>query len=182
VKKKILSSEKYKIQVTELCQKWRCNFKPVNMDSINNLTIGDRVWTIRGYNQHGQYDGPIIDIPPNLGGTVSDIENPYSTMCIQLFVIKWDNNQISRHYSKELFSIGPFQNLDEFDASFRNGVNGKLVLGPLGGFREFSINIFFNKKEFLFHLYKEDGYAWHIISDILKKYLISYNIEELPSK
>lgn len=154
----------------------------VNMNTINNLTIGVRVWTIRGYNQHGQYYGSKIDIPQNLGGTVSAIEHPYSTMGTKLFVIKWDNNQISKHYSTELFSIGPFQNLDEFEASFRNGINGKLVLGPLGGFREFSINIIFNKREFLFHLYKEDGYAWHIISELLKKYLISYNIEELSSK
>lgn len=150
------------------------------MNVINNLNRGDRVWTISGYNKHGQSDGPKIDIPPNMGGYVDYIEYPYSTMNIRLFVIEWDNKMISKHYSTELFSIGQFQNLDEFTTSLKSGVNGKLILGPGGGFRDFSINILFNKDVFLFHIYKEDGYAWHIISKLLKQYSIIHNIEKLP--
>lgn len=145
------------------------------MEKINELITGNRVWTIRGYDQHGQTPGSKVDVPPNIGGTVICVEQ---RICY-LYVVKWDTGQITKHYSNELFSIGLFQNINDLEVALRSGKNGKLTLGPAGGFRGFILTIHYNGNEYLFELYKGETLGWMILSASFKKQEIVFETEIL---
>ena len=105
------------------------------------LDVGSRVWTTRGYRDHGPSDGPKIDIAPNMGGTITGTECPYSTMDSLLYTADWDNGQTSKHYSKGLFCIGHFQSRSEFEAAINLAGTVELTLGPQCGFRHAKITL-----------------------------------------
>lgn len=61
------------------------------------------------------------------------IDNP-------LYRVKWDTGQESVHYSNTLFCIGRSQTLDDFTQSILVAAErAKIVRGPNGGLREFTI-------------------------------------------
>ena len=99
------------------------------------LTVGSRVWTDQGYQNHGPIEGPKSDIAPGQGGTITAVEKPYLTMDHLLYAVQWDNGQVSKHYGKELFCIGPFQNRREFEKAIKPAGTVELTVGPAGGFR-----------------------------------------------
>lgn len=144
--------------------------------------IGSRIWTIEELKQHGPFDGPKTDVPANIGGTVVGTERPYYTMDNLLYIVKWDSGQQTKHYLSELFVIGPFQTLDEFDESLKYGKNAKLVVGPQGGFREFSMSLNYSTMARSIKLYKEQRGIWLWLEQALKKHGIEVEIERLPSK
>lgn len=99
------------------------------------LAVGNRVWSEYGYPQHGPADGPKVDIAANMGGTVVSTEHPYN-MDFLLYAIHWDNGQVSKHYSKDLFCIGHFRSRSDFEKAIKPIGPVAVVLGPKGGFRE----------------------------------------------
>lgn len=99
------------------------------------LIVGNRVWTVAGYHDHGPIEGPKVDIAPNQGGTIAATQKPYSTMDHLLYKVLWDNGQLSKHYDKELFCIGRFQNRAEFEQAIKLVGAVELTIGPSGGFR-----------------------------------------------
>ena len=99
------------------------------------LAAGNRVWTDHGFQDHGPSEGPRVDIAANQGGIVTHTEKPYHTMDQLLYVVRWDNGEVSKHYDKELFCIGHFQNRGDFEAAIRPTGEVSLTVGPAGGFR-----------------------------------------------
>ncbi len=96
------------------------------------LTPNNRVWTTRGYQEHGPMGGPKVDIAPEMGGVITASVNlPYSD--VRLYSVLWDNGQSSRHYAKELFGIGRFASIAEFEAAIEVE-HVRLPVGPRGGF------------------------------------------------
>lgn len=110
------------------------------------LIVGNRVWTEEGYANHGPIDGPKLNIAPSQGGTISAIEKPYYTMDHLLYSVLWDNGQRSKHYDKELFCIGRFQNRKEFEHAINSIGRAELSVGPAGGFRYVSLDLEFDGK------------------------------------
>ena len=74
-------------------------------------TVGNRVWTERGYFDHGPVEGPKVSITARTGGVIIGTEKPYYAMDQLLYTVRWDNGQISKHYYNELFCIGRFRDL-----------------------------------------------------------------------
>jgi len=99
------------------------------------LIVGNRVWTDHGYQNHGPLEGPKVDIAPDQGGTITAVEKPYHTMDHVLYAVRWDNEQVSKHYEKELFCIGRFQSRKEFEKAITPIGTAELTVGPAGGFR-----------------------------------------------
>ena len=105
------------------------------------LQIGSRVWTCGGYRDHGRLEGPKIDVAANMGGTVAAAGSPYGTISNLLYTIKWDNGQVSKHYSTGLFCIGRFDTLSEFVAAIQVLGPVELTIGPQGGFRHVKLKL-----------------------------------------
>jgi hypothetical protein len=80
-------------------------------------------------------EGPKIDIPPKQGGTLSATHKPYYTMDQLLYTVRWDNGQVSKHYSRELFCIGRFQSWAEFEKAVKVTGAVELTVVLAGGFR-----------------------------------------------
>ncbi len=102
--------------------------------------IRSRVWTIRGIQQHGPAEGPLVDVAPNTGGVISGIEKPYYTVDMYLYVVKWDTGQTTKHYFEEFgdpICIGPFNTLTEFESALPHAEMAEVTWGPQGGFRGF---------------------------------------------
>jgi hypothetical protein len=115
------------------------------LEAANLLQVGQRVWTVGGYPDHGPAGGMKVDIQGDQGGTVvaneaSGILGSFSGDA-DLFVVKWDNGQTSKHYAQELFCIGPFQALNDFEKALGGARDSMVECGPLGGFRRFSTTI-----------------------------------------
>jgi len=53
-----------------------------------HLCLGARVWTTQGYRQHGPLEGPLVDILPNMGGTVQSIDKPHYADSL-LYSVRW---------------------------------------------------------------------------------------------
>lgn len=105
------------------------------------LIIGSRVWTESGYKAHGPREGPKVDIPEHLGGTIVSTEQPYYTMDQLLYSVRWDSGQLSKHYAKELFGIGRFMTRTEFEAAIKPLGPVELILGPQGGIRQARLTV-----------------------------------------
>ena len=61
-------------------------------------------------------------------------------MGVRLYFVHWDSGHESGHYIKDLLCIGPFRTLAEFESAVTSkGSDAKLLLGPRGGFREFTM-------------------------------------------
>lgn len=106
------------------------------------LTVGSRVWTDSGYKDHGPMEGPRIDIAPNQGGTIATTQEPYYTHPDRvLYVVRWDNGQVSKHYETQLLPIGRFQTRAEFEAAIKPMGTVKLTVGPGGGFKHVDLDL-----------------------------------------
>lgn len=99
------------------------------------LAVDNRVWTKDGYKGHGPPEGPRVDITGNQGGTVVKTDKPYSTMDHLLYTVRWDKGQVSKHYEKDLFCIGPYQSRAEFEGAIKPTGDVELTVGPARGFR-----------------------------------------------
>jgi len=58
-----------------------------------------------------------------------------------LYLVQWDTGQQSGHYLKDLLCIRPFQTLVEFERAIMSGREAKLLLGPRGEFRRFTMEV-----------------------------------------
>ena len=108
---------------------------------FNEPAIGKRVWTERGFPNHGQLGGATTSVPPATLGEIVATERPYSTMDMLLYTVRWQSGQTTKHYSKHLFCIGAFQSLPPFLDAVRTARNPRLLKGPRGGFLEFTAEI-----------------------------------------
>ena len=108
---------------------------------LNYPAVGKRVWTERGFQDHGPLEGPKTSVPPGTLGEITATERPYYTMDMLLYTVHWQSRQTTKHYFNHLFCIGPFESLPAFLASLRSARNARLVKGPRGGFREFTAEI-----------------------------------------
>ncbi len=98
------------------------------------IGVGTRVWS-PGYREHGPLEGPTVNIPAGLGGTIVGTTKPWMTMDQLLYDVRWDNGQTSRHYGNGLSNIGRFATLEEYRAAIVPEGPVELTLGPKGGFR-----------------------------------------------
>jgi len=100
------------------------------------LIAGNRVWTERGYQNHGPREGPKIDVASNQGGTITDVHERQFITGYVLYAVRWDNGQVSKHYDNELFCIGSSQDRAEFESAIKPTETVELTVGPAGGFRK----------------------------------------------
>ena len=114
---------------------------PIHSKFPPELIKGNRVWTIQGFSNHGPIEGPKINIESNMGGTIIATEKIYSSIDQLLYMIRWDNEQVSKHYSKDLFCIGRFKTRSDFEASIRPQGEVQLTIGPKGGFRQAALSL-----------------------------------------
>jgi hypothetical protein len=123
------------------------------------LVKGNRVWTTNGYRDHGPLKGPNVDIPPAMGGVIvnSRIDLPSSDHL--LFTIRWDNDQSSIHYTKQLFCIGRFASIVEFEAAIELECV-TLSVGPNGGFRKAEIRLRYDGCDQLSNLSESNISYW----------------------
>lgn len=97
-----------------------------------------------------------------------------------LYEVKWDTGQHTKHYYKELFYIGPFQTLEDFEQAIQTtGKDAKLVLGPQGGLREFTMSFQHQGKQYVLNLHKEQGRIWTYLQPILERNSIQIAVEKL---
>jgi hypothetical protein len=147
------------------------------------LIVGNRVWTASGYRDHGPEYGPKIDIAPNQGGTITDCqENSYTRILGSLLhTVRWDNGQVSKHYSGKLFCIGRFQSRAEFEQAIKPAGVAELTVGPGGGFRHVELELEYDGKQQSVQLY--DHALWYeCVEPIVKKSGGAISVTSLPSK
>lgn len=101
-----------------------------------------------------------MNIPQNLGGTIESISQPHAAMGSNLYSIRWDNDQVSKHYERKLFCIGRFATLDDFTAAIEPWGSVNLTLGPQGGFREAHLQLRYDGHMQDVHLSQYDRDIW----------------------
>ncbi len=143
--------------------------------------VGNRVWTVRGYANHGPVDGPKVDIAPNQGGTITDTQKPYYTMDHLLYTVRWDNGQVSKHYYRELFCIGRFQNRTEFEQAIKPAGAVEVTVGPAGGFRHVRFEVEYDGKHQAIEL-DDRGFWLECVEAIVKKTGCTISTTKLPGK
>lgn len=141
------------------------------MDNLRIPKINYRVWSNTGYPNHGPTH---VSIPPDIFGSVLKIEDKPGG---DLYSIRWDNDQQSKHYLKDLFCIGNCKDLAEFENLIRLGKNGKLISGPKGGLVEFCIDIEQNNYKYQFKSLEYDNIYKRFLEEILSKNVIEYSKE-----
>jgi hypothetical protein len=147
------------------------------------LIVGNRVWTASGYQDHGPESGPKVDIDPNQGGTITaSQENSYTRLIGGLLhTVQWDNSQVSKHYSRELFCIGRFQSRTEFEQAIKPTGVAKLTVGPAGGFRHVLLELEYDGHKQAIELY--DRVLWEeFLVTIVKNSGCTVSTVRLPSK
>lgn len=145
--------------------------------------VGCRVWTF-GLQQHGPVNGPKTDVLVETGGTIVGFEKPYYTMDIYLYSVQWDTGERTKHYFSELLCIGPFRTLSDFkQAILTDGERAKLTLGPVGGFRGFSMYLRNAGTPLLIQYTKDHKrlYDW-LIEPLIKQAGISVEVEQLCAR
>ena len=147
--------------------------------NITSPEVRKRVWTVSGFPQHGQYDGPKTDVPANTGGTIIREEQPYQTMDSLLYVVRWDSGEITKHYDSELFCIGQFQTLSDLEAALPFSEVGELLVGPGGRFRGFTLQV---SKDSFITLAQHQRRAWLDLEPILKRRGIRIHTTRIPMK
>jgi hypothetical protein len=139
---------------------------------------GARVWTSTGYSNHGPFEGQDIDVAAAIGGTIVATEEPYGYSVIGqlLCTIDWDNGQHSKHYSRELFGIGRFESLAEFESAVVATIDPtapvQLHVGPAGGFRKARLQMKFGSDSRVVEIRNRD--LW---SSFLLRILTNLNIK-----
>jgi hypothetical protein len=104
---------------------------------LNYLKEGSRVWTFEGFREQGHRK---VSVPAATGGTIRRVWKEFSTGDQCLYDVKWDTGQESTYYANQIESIGESRTVDEFyDLVVARADRAKLVLGPQGGFRSFTI-------------------------------------------
>ncbi|MBI2920101.1 MAG: hypothetical protein HYY18_03330 [Planctomycetes bacterium] len=151
---------------------------------LNELRVGNRVWSMGGYPDHGPMEGPKVSIPADTGGTVVDTEKPYRTMDQLLYVVRWDTGQTSKHYFKQLFGIGQYATVADFHRAIETA-SGKaeVVLGPQGGFREARVELMLgNGSAARIELYEGQGHFWDHVKPMLAKSAVAVAETRLKAK
>lgn len=106
-----------------------------------SLVVGNRVWSNKGYKDHGPVTGPKINIASGTGGTITETEVPHLGSDSLLYTINWDNGQRSKHYENGLFCIGKFATRTEFEQAIVLVGPVKFTKGPQGGFRQIQFTV-----------------------------------------
>lgn len=73
------------------------------------LIVGNRVWTVAGYHDHGPIEGPKVDIAPNQGGTIAAIQKPYYTIDHLLYTVLWITGSCQSTTTKSCSVLGGFK-------------------------------------------------------------------------
>jgi len=147
------------------------------------LIVGNRVWTKTGYRDHGPEFGPKIDIAPNQGGTITASQETEYTKIIgdSLHTVRWDNGQVSKHYSGKLFCIGRFHSRADFEQAIKPTGVAELTVGPGGGFRHVRLALEYDGKHQSVELY--NGIFWQeCVEPIVKNSGCTISTTRLPSK
>lgn len=136
-----------------------------------------------GLRHHGPAEGPKVSVGENTGGTIVRAEQPYCTMDMLLYVVRWDSGEDTKHYFKELLAIGPFGTMDEFRSAVAHGKEPRLVLGPQGGFRGFTMVVEKDGVPLRVELVKEQGDLWRsVLQPILESSGQSIETQRLQAK
>jgi hypothetical protein len=146
------------------------------------LIVGNRVWTASGYRDHEPEYGPKVDISANQGGTITDSqENSYTRLLGGLLhTVRWDNGQVSKHYSGKLFCIGRFHSRIEFEQAIKPAGVAELTVGPGGGFRHVEFEVEYDGKQQSAKLY--DQVLWYeCVEPIAKRAGCVISVNRLPS-
>ena len=151
------------------------------LDFPPQIQIGSRVWTTRGYSDHGPLEGPKIDIAGNMAGTISSAETPYGEFGSRLYTVNWDNGQVSKHYATGLFCIGRFDKLSEFIGAIRVLGPVELTVGPQGGFRHTKLRLEYDGAAEDIEVSDRNLWFGHI-EDIAKKAGVEITTVKLPPK
>lgn len=145
------------------------------------LKVGNRVWTETGYRDHGPMEGPRIDVAPEQGGMITKSEEPYhSRPDLILYVVRWDNGQISRHYARELLPIGRFETREKFEAAIKPTGNVELTVGPSGGFRYVHLAVQYDGLVQLSTI--DDARIWECVLPMVTKLGLPISTTRLPKK
>jgi hypothetical protein len=145
------------------------------------LAAGSRVWTEHGFQGLGPREGPKVDIAANQGGTIAHTEKPDHTRDQLLYVVRWDNGQVSKHYDKDLFCIGHFQCRAEFEAAIKPTGDVRLTVGPAGGFRNAEFELEYDGHAQTAEV--DDRWLWfECIEPIVKKLGLKISPNRLPKR
>jgi hypothetical protein len=95
--------------------------------------------------------------------------------------VRWDDGQVSKHYSGKLFCIGRFQSRAEFEQAIKPAGVAELTVGPAGGFRHARLELEYDGKYQTVELY--DGAFWQeCVEPVVKQSGCTISITRLPSK
>ena len=133
------------------------------------LAAGARVWTTKGYRDHGPIEGPKVDIAGSQGGTVQATTKPSYMMDQSLYTVRWDNGQTSKHYASGLFCIGRFGTFEEFVVAIVPHEPIEVTLGPQGGFRAARFSLTYDGHTQIVSLLPDDRQLWfEVVEPIVK--------------
>jgi hypothetical protein len=151
---------------------------------LNELRVGNRVWSMGGYPDHGPKEGPMVSIPADTGGSIVATGKPYRTMDQLLYVVRWDTGQTSKHYSKELCGIGQYATWPTFSRAIETASGqAEVVLGPQGGFRKARADVMLdNGSAARLELYEGHGRIWDYIKPTLVKSAVAITETRLTAK
>lgn len=151
---------------------------------LNELRVGNRVWSMGGYPDHGPMEGPKVSIPADTGGSIVDTERPYPTMDQLLYVVRWDTGQTSKHYFKQLCGIGQYATFADFRRAIETA-RGKaeVVLGPQGGFRQANADLMLaDGSAARLEFYEGQGRIWDYVKPLLVKSAVAVAETRLKAK
>ncbi len=153
------------------------------MSNSNLLEVGKRVWTESGLYQHGPATGPKTDVPPKTGGVITHIGSSGIFSGPDLYAVRWDLGQQTRHYYAELLCIGSFHTLDDFRQAVRHGSDARVTLGPRGGFREGFMTVPTAEGPMSIHIGQDHAFIWRsIIEPILVQRQLPIHTTRLERK
>lgn len=141
----------------------------MDREPITYPRVNARVWTVHGLHQHGPMEGPKTDVPADTGGRIIGTEKPYYTMDQLLYVVRWDTGETTKHYFKELFVIGPFEDFATFSRALVSATEVSVTLGPQGGFRGAEFSVSSADGSVLLRYEQEQRSHWEIVRPILEQ-------------
>lgn len=143
--------------------------------------VGGRVYTKRGFQNHGPMEGPRVNVRAELHGTVDTITTRFGSTLIH---VVWDDTVRSAHYLTEaVLALTPFSEISQVEKCFAETLQCCLLtVGPQGGFKDFRGTFVYDGKHFEIPTEVINRSLWSdIVEPLLKKHALEYEIARLPS-